>query len=188
MTPTTTDAPRLPEDGDEARASRWRITPGRVLVAVVIAGSLAIWIYAFVLASPHMIDRMDDRTFPTAAEPVCRAAIDEVRALPKSQESPTPAARAEVLRSANDILRQMTTELRAAVPQTADAAGINRWIDHWNIYLDDRVEFAGELATLPADGDAKFRVTAIDGVQITRSIDHFAEVNSMVDCETPGDV
>lgn len=185
-TDSATDAATAPDA--EHPPSRWRITPGRVLAGVVIVGSLALWIYAFVLASPRMVDRLDDRTFPTAAEPVCRAAVEEVRSLPKSQESTTPADRAAVLSTATTRLRQMTAELRTLVPASADAAGINLWIDHWNVYLDDRTQYAEQLAGLPPGGDAQFTVSAIDSVQITRSIDHFAEVNSMTDCETPGDV
>jgi hypothetical protein len=187
MTPTTSDpttSDAAPIDLDNPVRS-WRITKSRVLIGIVVVASLALWFYAFVLASPHMIDRMDDRTFPTAAEPVCRATMDQLKQLPKT--SPTPAERATVLRLSNDMLHGMTTGLRTLVP-TENAAGINLWIDHWNTYIQDRADFADTLAALPPGGDAKFTETGIDGVQITRSIDHFAEVNTMASCETPGDV
>lgn len=182
MTTTTDSTPPTPT-ADSAR--RRKITPGRVLATVVVLGSAALWFYALVLASPRMIDRMDDRTFPTAAEPVCRATMDQLKELPKT--SSTPAERSSVLRISNDMLRQMTTELRALVP-AENAAGINLWIDHWNTYIQDRADFADTLAALAPGGDAKFTETGIDGVQITRSIDHFGEVNTMASCETPGDV
>ena len=171
--------------GETVATNAGRRRLGRIAAAVTVAACLALWVYAYTIAEPTKVDRLDDRTFFVAAEPICRDTMAEVRALPKAEDSPTPQDRAEVVTRADDLLTAMVDRLRGIVPPGADAQAIGTWLDHWSTYVGDRRDFANDLA----DGsDARFQVTAIDGVQISRSIDHFAEVNDAESCKTPGDV
>jgi hypothetical protein len=184
-------SPPVPEPPDEPtveddRHSPWRRVSRAVIVAG-LAGVVVMWGYAFFGEVPAPA-RLDDRTFPAAAEPVCALARGDIDQLPRAFESPGPAERADVVDRATDRLTAMVAELRAAVPPAQPTRDrLNGWLNDWDIYLQDRREYT---ARLRVDRFAKFHLTQSerDRRQINSSLDNFAKVNAMGSCATPEDV
>lgn len=153
-----------------------------------MAATFGVWIYALFIYDPGlMIDELADTTFPEAAEEICHQARVEIEQLPTAEQTPTPAERADVVDQANDSLRRMTEQLRAAVPaeQTRINDGIRQWVDDWDVFIADRQEYADDLRS---DPDRRFTETLKADRQISRAIDAFAQVNRMESCTVPGDV
>ncbi|MBV6507115.1 MAG: hypothetical protein JJLCMIEE_00152 [Acidimicrobiales bacterium] len=162
-----------------------RVAKPALILLVLALG--AMWFYAFSgLARRDHVDKLDDSTFAADAEPVCAAALTELRRYPPSYETPVPAERAEVIDATTSVLGTMVSELRSLAPASgSDAAIVSAWLDDWQTYLEDRSAYAEELR---GDPDAAFLVTMKGNRQITVPMDKFAEVNAMRSCQTPGDV
>ncbi len=177
-----------PEDPDleDNRRSPLRLL-GRVAVVVLVLGLVLMWIYA--LWFPHDVPgRLANPAFAHAAQPICQARMDRIAALPKSIETPDAASRADVVDRGTAEIEQMVTELRAVVPASGPEREITtQWIDDYATYARDRREYTAELRRDPT---TRFAVTQSDRdkKQITYAIDHFAQVNPMPACVTPGDV
>lgn len=159
--------------------------------AVVVAGVLStmLWLGAIIyggVGDPHLAGWLDDRTFPTAAEPICELAMADVAEFPPAYEAETPADRAVVIRQSTARLQTMLDDLREVVPATDDATWINMWLDDWGVHLSDRLDFADRLDAKGA-GEEFFESLKSD-TQISKSLDGFAETNKMDSCATPGDV
>lgn len=177
------DAEGAPE---RDRSLRRKLT--LALVAVFTIGSFAMWIYILFIYDPGLlIDELPDKTFPTAAEAVCADAVAEIELLPEAQTAEDNIERAAVVTEANGYLTSMVDELRLIAPidPPESAEAVNEWLDDWEIHLEDRTEYAQRLAS---DPEARFTETPKAEKQISRAIDSFAQVNSMVSCSTPGDV
>jgi hypothetical protein len=171
---------------EEDRRSPWRLV-SRIVIVTMIIGIVIMWIYAFFGEVPAPA-RLDDRAFPTAAEPVCARARAEIEKLPRAFESATAADRADVVDRSTAVLAAMVGELRGLValsPPHRDA--LNAWLDDWDVYLGDRRDYTVRLR---ADAGAKFYLTQSerDRRQINNSLDNFAKVNTMASCATPEDV
>ena len=181
---TATDTPTT-EPGQEPEVERWW-TVGRVLATVLCVGFLGMWAYLFLAGNDHHPEGwLTDRTFPKAAEPICKAARKDLAELTPARDSKTASDRADVIGVSTERLRRMQSDLRAVVPATADAKYIDQWIDDWSIYFRDRIDYAASLRKDPA---AEFLVTKKYGAQLSESLDNYADVNQMPSCETPGDV
>ncbi len=165
-----------------------RRTIGWVAAGTFVVATFAMWLYAFFLFDPGLkVDELADRTFPTAAEPICAAAGARLDQLPPANTAKDALERADVVDQADEILRGMLDQLRSVAPTGDDrvSKGISMWIDDWETYLQDRVEYAAQLRQ---DPDTRFTETVKANRQISRAIDGFAEVNRMDSCVTPGDV
>lgn len=159
----------------------------RVGVALAILSTVGLWAYAFLWPQP-VFGKLDDATFPSAAEGVCvpvRAAVD---ALPRSFQAKDNKDRAATIDLANNQLEAMVTRLEV-LPRGDEKAtrSVSEWLDDWRQYLSDRRSYATRLAT---DANARFTVSQStrDQKQITQSIDRFAEINKMASCATFEDV
>ncbi len=194
--PVTDDADRdreavLPADvvsGDSKLPPQVRTWGVRFLILAGLASTL-LWVGAIVygaVGDPHLAGWLEDRTFPKAAEPICKAALDDVNAFPPAHESPSPAARADVIRASTARLQTMLDDLRVEVPDTSDAKWINMWLDDWGVHLDDRLDFARRLDENGAKEE--FFESTKENTQISKSLNGFAETNKMESCSTPGDV
>jgi hypothetical protein len=162
---------------------------GRRLATIAVVLMVAMWIYVLYLAfgpgrqpSP---DRLADPAFAEQAEATCHAANERVLALPRAEQSPTAADRADVLDQANEIYGGMLDDLAALVPGGDDGKITREWLDDWGTYLGDRVDFTRRLRT---DADARLLITPKHGDQITEFIDQFAKDNRMTACGTPADL
>lgn len=158
------------------------------LVAIFAIGSFAMWIYILFIYDPGLlIDELPDKTFPTQAEEICAEAVAQVELLPPAETAVDNVERAEVVTEANAYLVAMVASLRPLTP-TEDPVSVeaaNEWLDDWEIHLEDRTEYAERLAEDPT---ARFTESTRAEKQISRAIDSYAQVNSMVSCATPGDV
>ena len=181
------DAP-APDDG--GAPERRRITPGRVVVAILIAGMLAMWGYVAYLAfGPGRADPPDkiaDPAFAPAAEARCGLAITEVAQLPPAMDTPDADDRADVLDRSNAIFAAMLDDLDELVPDGDDGRVVSLWLADWRTYLGDREEYA---AALRVDPETRLYITeSSSGRQITERIDDFAADNEIPACSTPLDV
>jgi hypothetical protein len=175
----------VPTLEDERRSPWRRVSQG--VIAVMLIGIVVMWLYAFFGDVPSPA-RLEDRTFPVAAEPICARARAELDALPRAFETPDHRDRADVVDRATSRLDAMVGELRATVPPAQPTRDrLNAWLDDWDIYLRDRRDYT---ARLRADPGARFYLTQSerDRSQINRSLDNFAHVNTMASCATPEDV
>lgn len=172
-----------------ASSRRW--TPGRVFGLIVALSVVLVWGYvmfiAFTDGRAEPRDRLSDVAYRERAEATCAPFAEAVAELPLASELETPQERADVLDEATAVLRQMVAALESVEPPsvTDEAAAVERWVDDWWTYLDDRDAYSERFR----EGlDEAFRVTDVGGQQIDTSIDDFAHVNYMESCETPNDV
>ncbi len=179
-----------PDPLDEP-AGRPRITPFRILVAIVVLGSFAIWGYAF-FADHEVADRLTNPEFAARAEPVCAAAMTELEALPNALDAIDHVDRANQVVAASDVLARMADDLDAILVQPdlvlddRDREISTEWVGDWRLYLADRYDYAERLAVEP---EAVFFVRASsEGERLERRITRFTITNEMVSCATPGDV
>lgn len=182
--PTHREPPAPPEE-DSARR---RITPVRVVLALVVLAMVAMWVYALgPWARQDPPGRLDDPAFTVEAEPVCAATDDALSELPQAYETETPEARADAVDQTNVLLAAMVTDLRTFAPTTGeDGRRVNQWLDDWQTYIGDRNELADELHK---GRDARLHETAKADNHISEAIDFFAvTANDMPSCTTPHDL
>lgn len=172
---------------DPALRRRW--SAARVSAIVVVALLLAMWGYVLYLAfgpgRQPPPDRLEDTTFATAAQEVCREALDDVATLPRAVDTPDPVERAEVVEQANERFARMLADLAGLTPAGSDGEVVAAWLADWGVYLEDRAAYAEALRT---DRDARLLVTPKQNEQVTEHIDAFAADNRMPSCGTPLDV
>ena len=183
---TGTAGPAQDDEPEEPRTLRRKVV--LALVAAFTIGSFAMWIFILFIYDPGLlIDELPDKTFPTQAEEVCAEAVALVEALPEAQTAADPTERADVVAAGNAYLSEMVAQLRPLVPTDPPASqeAVTEWLADWDTHLEDRQEY---VQNLRADPEARFTESPKAGRQISRAIDSFAEVNSMVSCSTPGDV
>jgi hypothetical protein len=174
--------------GTAGGAGHRRITPGRVAATIVVAGLLAMWVYAF---SPWVVkdppDTLDNDAFARQAQPVCAAAREQLDALPAARTATSPAQRATTVAQATTILGHMVDQLRPLAPQGAsrDARITGLWLHDWETYLGDRRAY---VVALQHGSTRPPTFTARGGESITVTIDNFAGVNRMLSCATPLDI
>jgi hypothetical protein len=193
---TTASSPPPAASGDgvdrQPRPRSTRKVLARAAIVVIVLGSALLWIYALSgVAREDPPNTLEDQAFAAAAEPLCAAALTDLRALPRAEQTPSPTERADVLDRSNAILRAMVTSLRDEAPEPGtvsdrDLSMIDEWLADWDVYVADRADFAQRLRS---DEMARFYVTEkVKGLQITKAIDDLAEVNDMPSCATPGDL
>ena len=161
---------------------------GIAAALVFLVASTLMWIWMLFFYDPGLlIDELEDRTFPTAAEEICAAALEEIDELPPAEVTFDPLERAAVIDEANDILAVMLSQLAPLAPTEPPEAAeaVEEWLDDWSTYLGDRQEYADALRD---DPEARFTESPKGPKQISRAIDSYAQVNRMTSCETPGDV
>lgn len=155
-----------------------------------VAALMGGWAYLLFFYDPGlMIDELADRTFPTQAEKVCAAAVDQLDALPAANLATSANDRADTVEQSNVILRQMIEDLRPIVPAEPQRVhdGINEWLDDWGTYIGNREQYVDGLRE---DPDTRFLESkkSVTNKGITRAINGFAEVNEMTSCTTPADL
>jgi hypothetical protein len=179
-----------PTTADGRRWARSISRSGKIQLAV-LGVNIVFWgaILGWTVLADHPEggpDRLDDRSFPAAAESVCadaRADIDELGLDPIAE---SPLERAEVVDVVNERLREMVASLRELPrPEGEQGEWVARWIDDWETHIADRQLWADRLR---AGEDVPFTETDRAGVQLSRVVDRFAEVNDMPNCITGGDV
>jgi hypothetical protein len=178
-----------PADGTELEEHRGRRTWFWVTL-VCVAALMGAWAYLLFFYDPGlMIDELADRTFPTQAEKVCAAAMDQLDELPPANLASSADERADNVERSNIILLKMVEDLRPLVPATPQKVsdGINEWLDDWGTYLGDRQQYVDGLRI---DPETRFLESkkSVTNKGITRAMNGFAEVNEMTSCVTPADL
>lgn len=161
--------------------ARWT----RLAVAVLIGALVVMWLYVLFVAKPDTGDRLADRQFPTAAEPVCAAALAQLRAAGVvNQQAATPQARADLVDRGDAVLGDMVARLRTLVPAAGEAHdAAAKWLDDWDQWLQDRAAWS---AKLHAGQDAPFDERQREnGEPNSKALNAFAIVNDMSSCQTP---
>lgn len=191
LDPKPADAPDDAEGGTDAlqgaELARRGFPWGRIGVAVAIISTVGLWAYAFLWPQP-LFGKLDDATFPTAAEGVCAPIRASVDALPKPFETPINTDRAAVIVQANDQIATMLDRL-ATLPRGNEKAkrSIDEWLADYHDYLTNRREYAERLKTDPGTRLYVSQSTR-DNRDIGQAIDRFANVNAMSSCATFVDV
>jgi hypothetical protein len=180
------DAPARADEPDGGRRRGWST---KVQVVVLVA-NIAFWaaILGWTLMSGEVEppDRLDQRAFPTAAEPRCADARDDIDALGLPTDVETPEERADMVDEENGILTAMVDDLEALDrPTGEEGEWVGQWLADWRTHIQDRQDWADDLR---AGDDHAFVETDRGGEQVSNVIDNFAEVNEMESCATPGDV
>ena len=171
-------------DGPSRRRIPWSA------IGLTLAGSTAfVWLAAIVISfwGPQRDgDYIADRSFFDTARPICEAAQRDVADLPNATETPEAAERMAAIQASTDRLTLMVEDLRTEVPNTAVNQPVTVWLKHWDIHLSDRRDFIDRVQKFGTE--ERFLETTLLKTQISKSIDRFAEVNSIPGCETPTDV
>lgn len=180
------DWPPTDDPDTERSNSRLGLTVTLIAVGALVAG----WIYVLFIYNPGLlIDELEDRTFPDAAEQVCAGAQAQLAQLPPASAARSAAERADAVERSNVVLTRMVGDLRDIAPTDDSQAstGINNWLDDWQVYIGNRREYVDNLRV---DDEARFLEDSKGAPTkgITRAIDGFAQVNRMTSCETPGDL
>jgi hypothetical protein len=176
----------------ETKARR-RITPGRVVLGVVVAASFSVWAYGFSgLAARTAPDTLANASFPAAADPACSAANETVAQMPNALDAEDNVDRAGQIVDTTAVYRQLVDDLEVLVDDPTvtlderDRSITLEWLVDWDRFLDDRIDFAERLAQ---DPNAVFYVAASSGGErLERRITRFATTNEMLECVTPSDV
>lgn len=160
----------------------------RLGAVVVVAGTVALWGYAFSPWAPRGApDDLEDDRAAAAAEAVCAPHRRAVEDLGSAAEVRSPEERADQLEAATRELEAMVTALASLAPATGpDARLWASWLEDWDRYLQRRRE---HIDRLRAGVDEPFLVdTAPDGAPILLRMEGFAELNRMPSCAPPPDL
>ncbi len=161
---------------------------GKVAAVAAIAGSFALWGYAFSgLAERPAPDLLDDPSFAVSAESTCAAALADLDELPNALDAADGAERADQIRASTARLERMVDELDGLVGGSArDVEITSGWLADWRVLLADRLRYADAIEV---DDDAQFLITdpGVDE-RLDRRITRLAVTNSMRSCSVPSDV
>ena len=180
---TATDEP-----GGVPEARGW--STGAKVQIVLLVLNIGFWValLGWTLVGDHSNppDRLDDRTFPTEAEPICAATEARIEALGLPTEVDSPLERAEMIDEENVYLTDMVSDLEAlARPAGEQGEWVDTWLVDWRSHIADRQAWSDDLR---AGDDHVFIETARGNEHVSNVIDNFADVNEMQSCATPGDV
>ena len=156
----------------------------------LVVASLAFWgaILGWTLvADPgHPPDYLEDRRFPTAAEPVCAAAMAEVESFGNATAVGSIEERADLVDRQDEVFTEMIADLRRLPrPEGEQGEWVEAWLADWETHIADREAWAARLH----DGeDPPFVETARGSDRVSEAVDGFAEVNEMPSCATFNDV
>lgn len=192
-TPNSTTLPHELEDLPPLDPPGRKITPGRVLLGIVVAASFGVWGYIFSgQAGRTPPDTLADASYALAADPRCAAANETVASMPNALDAEDHVDRADQISDTTAVYRTMVDDLDALLDDPAvilderDRSITTEWLADWDRFLDDRLDFAERLR---ADPTAVFYVAASSGGErLERRITRFATTNEMLSCVTPSDV
>src|SRR6478752_5049200 len=161
---------------------------GSIVVGLVIGFLVVMWLYVLFIAKPDPGDRLVDRSFPTAAEPICASTVTTLRnAGLVDQQASSPQDRAQLADRADAQLADMVAQLRTKVPATGEAHNaVPKWLDDWDQWLRDRAAWTAELRS---GKDVQFfEKQDANGDPSSKALNAFAVTNDMGSCQTPAGV
>lgn len=129
---------------------------------------------------------LDDRAFPTAAEPICAEAMAEVETFGSAASVETIEDRADLVDRQDAVFTAMLVDLRQLPrPDGEQGEWVTEWLGDWDTHVRDREAWAD---TLHAGQDPPFEETAKGNERVSEAVDEFARVNEMPSCATFNDV
>lgn len=177
------------EPSDDRLPQGWRFWAPRTLGVAAFLAMAIVWIYVFANRGtiPHP-DEFDDPVFSSAAEAVCADYQGTIAALPLATSIRSAVERAPLIAAGTVELEAMVADLAELTPpaNAKGEAGVARWLEDYELYLDDRRRYADVLSS---GEDPPFLVSATeDNVRVTDLLGTFAEVNNMASCGPSGDL
>lgn len=158
-------------------------------LTLVIVAMLAMWIYAFFFSSRESINKIGDEAWAAHAAKVCLDAKEQLLGLANYdliQDESDLAERAQIVRQANVILRQMIQDIESRPPSDEKGQAIvPLWLSDYATYLDDR---EGYVRLLEDGTNSPFAETQVDGIPLSEKIATFATANRMPACSPPRDL
>jgi hypothetical protein len=160
----------------------------RIAVGVVIGVLAVMWIYVLFIAKPDTGDRLADRSFPNAAQPICAATLASMgKAGLVNQRASSPQARADLADRADTELAAMVAQLRTKVPPSGEVHdALTKWLGDWDQWLQDRAAWTAKLRT--GDDAQFFEKQRESGEPNSQALNAFAVTNDMQSCSTPAGV
>jgi len=178
---------------DELEEPYWGAT--RIALGVVVALIVGMWVWIYVFAPRDNPDRLETRSFATAAEQICAPFSVQIFEIPRTTTDTSIAQRAEHVDRGTTLARDMIDDIKTAatvVTAARDLRLLELWFADWDAYIDDRNAYHDRLVHAPADAnrrDLAFTLTErSSGGNYTKTIEGFAEVNDMSSCGVPGDI
>lgn len=163
-------------------ASRPRIRPLTIVLALVVAVFVFFWTWALFFASKEAVNKIGDRAWAARAEEICADTKEQLRLLEREASTDLDVRASLVVRS-TDLLSAMLDDLVAVTPDDPKGEAIvPEWEADYRTLLDDRYEYAERLR---AGQDGPFTETAVNGIPITELIETFAGDNEMPSCAPP---
>ena len=187
---TAYDAPH-----DEIEGPYWSGT--RIALVVVIGLMVAMWIWIYLWAPRDNPDRLANRAFPDAAEPICAAFQAEIDEFPFFDTNTTIDSKAAQVTQGTELTATLVASLERQADSLVfddpdDERLLGLWFADWHAYIDDREAYVAKLDAAGADtplDELIFTLTErSSGGFYTRTIEGFANVNDMASCHVPGDV
>ena len=171
---------------------RDRAGPGtlalRAFLTVLVVAMVVLWVYAFFLAPSGNPDRLEDRSWPAAAEARCLAARAAIAELPPAARATDVVTRADDIDLATDVVVSLVADLGQLSGGTVDdQVMIENWLADWAVYIGDRRHHAVRLRL---EGDVRPLLTALPSGSgsFVKRMNGFARVNDMEACLDPGDM
>ena len=169
------------------------VTPGRILLGIVVASTFAVWGYGFSgLANRTAPDTLGNPSFMVLADPACEATNGQVAALPNALDAEDHVERAQQVVVNTALYSGMVDDLERLLDDPSvtlnerDRGITLEWLVDWRLFLADRIDFADRLED---DPQAVFYVAASSGGErLERRITRFASTNDLLNCVTPADV
>lgn len=156
---------------------------------VVGAGVLSCWIWAYAYLTPTQpLDRLQDRTFPTAAAPICTSMVEELKAAGLvGKRAQSPQERAALVAEADAIVTRYLARMDALPRPAADEGRVVKtWLADWRVWLQARDQWRATL--MKGTDSAFFEPSRKTGEPYTQALSKFATTNSMPDCQIPNGV
>ncbi len=178
-----------PPATEDAGAVHRRITVARAAAMVVVVAIVIFWF--LILAgwfNKRNPDYLHDRAFVSRTSQRCSDTRRAINRLPPAADSPTAAARADVVDQATARLTDMVDAIAADEPKDAsDARIVKAWVADWRVYLGNRRDYTVRLRSNPR---AQFLVDEKPRANdpYDRVIKNFADINDMPDCGPTLDV
>src|SRR4029453_17890981 len=154
-------------------------------VVAIIAGIVAMWVYAFLFADKSSAAGLRDKQWTARAQAICETRNvklqENLAAFDKTDGS--LAAFHDSVKATTDIVEDALDQVVAVEPNNdRDRRLVDEWERLYRIYIQDRRDTEAKLA---AGQNAELAETTLNGSPISATISDFTEPNGMPACGPP---
>lgn len=175
---------------------RWLSITTKAVLAVLCLLMAAMWVYYFFFASDQGVYQLQDQTWRTTAQPICRAAQAERATLADTGAgyitNPTPeqmVQRADIVDRATDIIETMLDDIMVIpVASDRDRALLKVFDENYRIILADRRRYTTDLR---AGRLVPYSETVVAGGPVSNVVLDFTagvKGNDVPECSPPGEL